>query len=325
MKVLAVDDDPVILGFLPILFQQAGYPKISVASGGHAALDILRNSSRGFDCFILDIEMPKMDGIELCQRIRSIPAYRNTPIIMLTAKTDKLSVERAFISGANDYITKPFNVKEISSRVQIATRMLKYVDEVHMLDHSDKTTIASPGSHPFAITETVRIKGVEKLISPFSFGNYLVQLSRSRLNRCNVFAVKLANVQKIYDTCITQEFAIALTEVADAITDVFASPQLLLSYYGSGIFLCITTATDLPAWSEVEKATQGIIDNSGAVHGDGSAMNIKLSIGRPLRPNTSRRKRIRLTIDRAIALVEIRARAKLTDHSHLIYRTNWNY
>ncbi len=321
MRILAVDDDPVILGLLPILFRQAGYPKISVASGGHAALEILRDPNRGFDCFILDIEMPQMDGIELCQRIRSIPAYRNTPIIMLTAKTDKVSVERAFIAGANDYIAKPFDVKEISSRVQIAMRMLEQVDEVHMLDNLDTTTIASLGRHPFAIADPVRIKGVDQLILPFSFGNYLVQLSRSRLKRSSVVAVKIDNIQNIYDTYSTQEFAIALTEVADAITEVFASPQLLLSYYGSGVLLFITTATDLPSWTMVEGATQGIINNSGAVRTDGSAMNIKLSIGRPLRPNNSRTQRVRLTIDRAISFVEIRARAKLAERSYLLYRT----
>ena len=122
MRLLAVDDDPVILDLLPIIFRQADLTDMVTADSSASALQILENQSRPFECILLDIEMPGMTGIELCTKIRQMPQYRHTPILMLTSVTDNTRIERAFAAGADDYITKPFSPRELVARLKAVLR-----------------------------------------------------------------------------------------------------------------------------------------------------------------------------------------------------------
>jgi hypothetical protein len=79
MKILAVDDDPFILELIPILSKKAGFPSITVASSGEHALKLLAQGDTVFDCFLFDISMPEMDGIELCRQVRQLADYAKTP------------------------------------------------------------------------------------------------------------------------------------------------------------------------------------------------------------------------------------------------------
>ncbi|MEQ9564906.1 MAG: response regulator, partial [Pseudomonadales bacterium] len=123
MRILAVDDNPLVLDMLTSLFKQTEFPDISVASSSAETLALLGKKDSRFDCLILDIEMPRMNGIELCSEIRKIEGYQETPIIMLTTRNDAESIEASFAAGANDYIFKRFNVKEFTNRVRVAARL----------------------------------------------------------------------------------------------------------------------------------------------------------------------------------------------------------
>jgi len=96
MKVLAVYDDAFILELLTMIAARVGYSDIATALSGEAALDMLRDKSSMFDCLLLDINMPGMDGIELCELVRALPGYEKTPIVMLTAMAEKQFIDRAF-------------------------------------------------------------------------------------------------------------------------------------------------------------------------------------------------------------------------------------
>lgn len=310
MRILAVDDDSVVLDLLEVIFKQSDGIEVVVAASGALALEAIATSKDGFDCFLLDISMPEMTGIELCERIRVLGAHRDTPIIMLTANTDKTSIEQAFAAGASDYITKPFDVGDISTRVQIAARMVQSGDTVRAIDPSEPSRSSVPGRHRFAVTEPLQILSADQLILPYSLGNYLSQLSQRHLNHCRLFAAKIIGVEALYDSCTSQEFAIALSAVSDAISDVVNSPKLLSSYFGSGIFICIGTEDFGTLWPQIETDVQEVLDTSYAVFEDGRAMNINLHIGRPVRPNGSRTQRVKPTIDRAISLVERGGKSK---------------
>ncbi|MBD3680007.1 MAG: response regulator [Rhodobacteraceae bacterium] len=119
MRILAVDDDQFILELIKEMLSFVGYADVTLASGGNQALDIIQ-SGQAFDCFLLDIRMPDLDGIELCKLIRAKPQYYRVPIIMVSAVTDEKSFVRAFDDGATDYIVKPFNPSDLQHRLDVA-------------------------------------------------------------------------------------------------------------------------------------------------------------------------------------------------------------
>ena len=115
--ILVVDDEPSIVILLEYTLKQAGY-KVSIARDGKAAYDMI--SSQNFDLVLLDIMLPKMDGMEVCRRIRQ--ERIQVPIIMLTAKSEEYDKIIGLELGADDYITKPFSPREVIARIKAVSR-----------------------------------------------------------------------------------------------------------------------------------------------------------------------------------------------------------
>ncbi len=112
--VMIVDDDSVISGFLEHLFKKNGYEPI-MAKNGRVALDMLETMLPP-DLIIMDIMLPFVDGYQLLKRIRANEEWSQVPIVMLTSKGREQDVVRAFESGANDYLIKPFQSEELMAR-----------------------------------------------------------------------------------------------------------------------------------------------------------------------------------------------------------------
>ncbi len=115
-RILLVDDEQSIQELLSFPLRQDGYEVVQ-ATDGREGLERFRES--GFDLVVLDVMMPRMDGFELCQRIR---ARSSVPIIMLTAKSEEIDKIVGLEIGADDYMTKPFSVREFRSRVKALLR-----------------------------------------------------------------------------------------------------------------------------------------------------------------------------------------------------------
>ena len=115
-KILVVDDEPVLVKGIKFNLESEGY-QVSVGCNGEEAVEIAR--SNAFDLIILDLMMPKIDGIQACMRIRE---FSTVPIIMLTAKGEDSDKIMGFACGADDYITKPFNVLELKARIRALLR-----------------------------------------------------------------------------------------------------------------------------------------------------------------------------------------------------------
>jgi DNA-binding response OmpR family regulator len=115
-RILLVDDEQSIQTLLSYPLRRDGYEVVQ-AVDGREALD--RFEERPFDLVVLDVMLPKLDGLEVCRRLRS----RSTvPIIMLTAKSEEIDKVVGLEIGADDYITKPFSMREFRSRVKAALR-----------------------------------------------------------------------------------------------------------------------------------------------------------------------------------------------------------
>ncbi|MGC1814418.1 MAG: response regulator, partial [Solirubrobacterales bacterium] len=115
-RILLVDDEQAVQTLLTYPLRKEGYEVVG-AMDGQEALD--RFGEERFDLVVLDIMLPKLDGIEVCRRLRT---RSQVPIIMLTAKGDEVDKVAGLEMGADDYITKPFSVREFRSRVKAALR-----------------------------------------------------------------------------------------------------------------------------------------------------------------------------------------------------------
>jgi DNA-binding response OmpR family regulator len=115
-RILLVDDEQSIQTLLSYPLRKEGYDVVQ-ATDGHQALE--RFDEQQFDLVVLDLMLPKIDGIEVCRRLRT---RSSVPIIMLTAKSEEIDKVVGLELGADDYITKPFSLREFSSRVKAALR-----------------------------------------------------------------------------------------------------------------------------------------------------------------------------------------------------------
>ena len=114
VRVLVVDDDPVILELLRINFEIEGF-EVLLATDGEEGLAKTRDETP--DVVLCDIMMPRLDGIELVTRLRDDPRTAHLPVVLLSAKAQKVEVERGLAAGADDYVTKPFDPLELLDRV----------------------------------------------------------------------------------------------------------------------------------------------------------------------------------------------------------------
>ncbi len=116
MKILVVDDERTLVKGIKFNLENDGY-EVDTAYDGEAAVEIVLKG--GIDLLILDLMMPKMDGFEACKRIRE---FSTVPIIMLTAKSEDIDKIIGFEYGADDYVTKPFNIMELKVRIRAILR-----------------------------------------------------------------------------------------------------------------------------------------------------------------------------------------------------------
>lgn len=133
IRILLVDDEPLILKGLRFSLQQEGYEIDQAADGEEAISKILHNT---YDLILLDVMLPKLSGIEVCQRVRETS---DVPIIMLTAKGEDMDKILGLEYGADDYMTKPFNILEVKARIKTILRRASGRREPH------KTQLTSGG------------------------------------------------------------------------------------------------------------------------------------------------------------------------------------
>lgn len=148
MKILIVDDEKLLVKGIKFSLEQDGY-QTEVAYDGAEALKLARDKT--IDLVILDLMLPEIDGLMVCQKIRE---FSHVPIIMLTAKSDDIDKIMGLEYGADDYMTKPFNILELKARVKTILR------RVSSSEHKEnKLTSPSGDIEVDYNTRNVKIKG----------------------------------------------------------------------------------------------------------------------------------------------------------------------
>ncbi|MCU9840554.1 response regulator [Ruegeria sp. WL0004] len=269
LKVLIVDDDASILELLQTALTSFGNCKVSVANSAVQALKKIETSDTPYECFLLDIQMPQVNGIDLLRRIRDLPQHRETSVIMITAMSERHYVEEAFLEGATDYVTKPFDFLELRSRINTAYLLTqermkaqrtlasaKFLQDE--LDFNQQINFDDPFS----------IEGLNRCLRYVEFDNYIEQLSRGRLFDSSVVAVKLQDAEFFFDLSKSGDYRRAISDLAKAIQMTTKDANAIFSYRASGVFLVVTHGKDatsaIPSEERLNQVFGTIIGNRSA-------------------------------------------------------------
>jgi DNA-binding response OmpR family regulator len=160
-RILQADDEQSLQTLLSFPLRKDGYDVVQATDGREA---LARFGEQAFDLVVLDVMMPKLDGLEVCKRIRS----RSTvPIIMLTAKTEEIDKVLGLELGADDYITKPFSMREFRSRVRAALRRGGMSRDREQLPEEDPIEVRDLRIDP--AKRTVVVRGEEARLTYVEF------------------------------------------------------------------------------------------------------------------------------------------------------------
>jgi DNA-binding response OmpR family regulator len=129
MGILIVDDDYDTRNIMEALIRNDGHRDVVTAESAEKAFSLLAPGSKlHFDLIFIDVNMPDVDGIQSCGRIREDARYRTVPIVMTTARADMTTIDRAFKSGATDYLTKPLKPVDFLACVRAKLRLKAELD-----------------------------------------------------------------------------------------------------------------------------------------------------------------------------------------------------
>lgn len=221
--ILIVDDEKEIGNLIEIYLRNEGYGVLK-ATNGVEALAVLKSSP--VDLIVLDIMMPVMDGIQACMKIRE---EKNMPIIMLSAKSQDMDKIFGLTSGADDYVTKPFNPLELMARIKSQLRRYTRLNtqQVHKEDE-----IEVEGLVINTATHEVKVEGREVKLTPREF-DILELLTR---NKGIVFSV-----EKIYEKIWKEDFLesentvmVHIRKIREKIEENPRKPQYIKTVWGVG-------------------------------------------------------------------------------------------
>jgi len=284
MRILAVDDDPIILELLTQFVAIMGDHELTTALSGPEALDFVRKPATDhIDCFLFDLQMPQMDGVELTRRIRATSGYSDAPILMLTAMSDKRYVDAAFSAGATDYITKPFEFSELTARLGLVESLVRERKTLTKKVFASQAASAKNQAEFIELHEPVFIYDVENLIDYVAMQNYLAQLARGSLFGSTTFAFTIRQIKDHHRALSAFDFTSLVADVAEVISDTLAGHQFLMSYAGGGTFLCVTESGWRPEMTVLMDAINLSLARIELYKSQGEQLYVRVSAGEAMR------------------------------------------
>ena len=158
--ILVVDDEPDLLELVHYTLTRTGYQVCCVKSGEEALAQV---QSHPPDLIVLDVMLPGMDGLEICQRLKREPRTAAIPIVMLTARSEEADVVTGLEIGADDYLTKPFSPRVLSARIKAVLRRQQMVTDSEAEIVVRGELVIHPGHHE------VRVKNRPLPLTPTEF------------------------------------------------------------------------------------------------------------------------------------------------------------
>ena len=228
MKILVVDDDKEIVQLLEIYIRNEGYEPISAYDGKEALTKLNTNPDIGL--IILDLMMPEIDGMDVIKRVRK---DSDIPILVLSAKTADMDKIQGLITGADDYVTKPFSNRELVARVKANLRRQAAVKAPAEEDNNTDIQVGDLVIHPEAYTVSKRGENINLTHREFELLHYLAEHIGQVINREHLLQTVWG-----YDYFgDVRTVDVTVRRLREKIEDNPSHPQWLITRRGVGYYL----------------------------------------------------------------------------------------
>ncbi|MFX0543255.1 response regulator [Roseovarius sp. S4756] len=252
MRILLVDDDPIIRDLLSASLVREGFTDLTLAQSGVQALQLVTDQEIPFDCYLLDIAMEQMDGIELCNALRQRPECRSTPIIMITSGQASDLMERAFGAGATDFLRKPLDHIEVVGRLKTAMLLVEATKKDQrarqalctLMSHAEELDLIDPSA-------PCRFPDVRGMIDYLELENRLLRLEdgQYQMSLCRVQISSLSYLAEVAGTTTVVQLLYSLSW---KISETISNERHWFSYIGAGRFVCCAMGKPSPVSSSLQ-------------------------------------------------------------------------
>ncbi|MCR9125342.1 MAG: response regulator [Rhodobacteraceae bacterium] len=229
MKFLAVDDEPLILDVLRATLGPMENTEFHTETDPEKALTRLRDEN--FDCFLLDVHMPGMSGIELVAAIRETERHADTPILMITSASEREIIEEAYGMGATDYICKPIDRRDVVYRVRLVKRLLKEREQFAQ----EAGLAGSECINPFIRKRFFRDVGLMREFNAFE--NYVQTLSKKSLLSFTFLGIHVTNAGQMHSQLDVGTYEQVLEDISRSLANALADEQAVFAHAGGGNFI----------------------------------------------------------------------------------------
>lgn len=235
MRILAVDDDPVMLDILGTALESNGFDDITFAATAEDALELIEVAETPYDVFLLDIMMPEISGIEVCRRLRTYEKYRATPVLMITGSRARDMMARAFDAGATDFVSKPFDVLELVTRIRLAATLNDSIARERMstdaLEEMGRLADVSFDER-FDLRKGSGVRGF------LTLENELLRRS-DVLYEMTLFSVQIDNALGLYRGSRPAQFRDSVEAVSRVLSLRMDTDTTRFAYAGRGAMICV--------------------------------------------------------------------------------------
>jgi len=194
-------------------------------------------------------------------------------------------VDRAFAAGATDYVTKPFDVLELGTRVKMADRLNQ---EMHRVEESfrslDTLTEKLVEDRQITLDDLVEVQDIDGFLGYAAFENYVALLGRGSYYSSSLVSLKIDNIRTIHKYCTATEFEYAITDFAEAISDNLAAHSGFFTYAGNGVFVCVYNRVKDALPEEFELRVQDRISQMDLVYNGGQKLEAQVRSGPIINP-----------------------------------------